>query len=281
MIERSALRKIMCEGWSNFGRTVIVSTIMLGLPVVAAAQIQKIPVDQASADRGAQLFAQSCSQCHGDDARGTEKGPDLIRSLVVLHDRAQELHGSELGAVLKQPPTHNFDFSADQLTDLSQFFTLEVNKILRSGYSNTPTNMLSGDPKAGEAFFNGAGGCSKCHSATGDLAGIASRYDPPALQQLFVFPQVGAGRGRGAGANRPREEVTVTLPSGKVVKGTLVRLDDFNVSLMDDSGVRQTFTRVPAMKVEVVDPYAAHVALLNKYTEADMHNLTAYLETLK
>lgn len=267
MIERGALRKMIFEAWTNFARAIVAAVIVLGLPVVAAAQIQKIPVDQASADRGAQLFAQSCSQCHGTDARGTDTGPDLIRSLVVLHDRAQQLHGSEFGAVLKNPPTHNFDLTADQLADLSQFFTLEVNKILRSGYSNTPTNMLSGDSKAGEAFFNGTGGCNKCHSATGDLAGIASRYDPPALQQLFVFPQVGAGRGRGAGANRPRDQVTVTLPSGKVVKGTLVRLDDFNVSLVDDSGARQTFTRVPAMKVEVTDPYAAHVALLDKYTE--------------
>ena len=284
MFERTVSRKVTVERQRFFIQAILALTVALGTPMVVGAQIQKIPVDQASADRGGQLFAQSCSQCHGADVRGTDRGPDLIRSLVVLHDRAQQLHGSEMAAVLKKPPAHDFDFTADQLADLSQFLTLEVNKILRSGYSNQPTNMLSGNPKAGEAFFNGAGGCNKCHSPIGDLAGIATRYDPPALQQLFVFPQAGIGGGRGGastGVNRPRPQVTVTLASGKAVKGTLLRVDDFNVSLVDDAGVRQTFTRVPGMKVEIADPYAAHVALLDKYTEADMHNLTAYLETLK
>ena len=35
------------------------------------------------------------------------------------------------------------------------------------------------------------------------------------------------------------------------------------------------------IKVEVQDPLAEHVELLKKYTNADMHNILAYLETLK
>lgn len=261
-------------------KAFLLAVVLCWSAASARAQIQSIPVDQASANRGAQLFAQSCAQCHGADARGSANAPDLIRSLVVLHDRAQQLHGSEMPAVLKKQP-HDFSFTADQLADLSQFFTRAVNEILRSGYSNRPTNMLSGDAKAGEAFFNGAGGCNKCHSVTGDLAGIATRYDPAALQQRFVFPESGIGRGRGAGPAAPKVQATVTLSSGKSVTGTLVRIDDFNVTLVDSSGERETFTRVPGMKVDVTDPFAAHVALLDKYTNAEIHNLTAYLETLK
>ncbi len=265
------------------GKQLIVFALLalfLFAPVCVRAQIQAIPVNPVSANRGAQLFAQSCSQCHGADARGTATAPDLIRSLVVLHDRAQQLHGTTLAPVLKQQPEHNFNFTPEQLADLSEFLTREINGILRSGYSNRPTNMLSGDPKAGEAYFNGAGGCNKCHSVTGDLAGIATRYDPPALQQKFVFPQAGFGRGRG-GANAPKPQVTITLPSGETINGTLVRIDDFNVTLLDSSGQRHTFARIPGTKVDVTDPYAAHVALLDEYTNADIHNLTAYLETLK
>jgi mono/diheme cytochrome c family protein/small nuclear ribonucleoprotein (snRNP)-like protein len=261
-------------------RIFLLATLLWWGAGAAYAQIQSIPVDQASANRGAQLFAQSCAQCHGADARGTTHAPDLIRSLVVLHDRAQQLHGSEMAAVLKEQP-HNFDLPAEQLADLSQFLTRAINGILRSGYSNRPTDMLSGDSKAGEVFFNGAGGCTKCHSATGDLAGIATRYDPAALQQRFVFPESGIGRGRGASSTAPKTKVTVTLSSGKSVAGTLVHIDDFNVTLLDSSGERQTLTREPGMKVDVSDPYAAHVALLDKYQNADIHNLTAYLETLK
>ena len=33
--------------------------------------------------------------------------------------------------------------------------------------------------------------------------------------------------------------------------------------------------------MQIADPLDAHVALLKKYTNADMHNVLAYLETLK
>jgi hypothetical protein len=111
--------------------------------------------------------------------------------------------------------------------------------------------------------------------------------DPAALQQRFVFPQTGfGGRGRGAApapstTPRPKTQVTVTPPGGQAISGTLVRIDDFDVTLQDASGVQRTFARTTRMKVDVNDPYAAHVALLDKYSDADIHNLTAYLETLK
>lgn len=257
-------------------------TAAVFLPTLLRAQIQAIPVNQESANRGAQFFAQSCAPCHGAEGRGTATGPDLIRSLVVLHDRAQQLHGAELGPLLKKQPTHNFDLTADQLADLSQFLTRTINGILRSGYSNTPTDMLSGDPKAGEAYFNGAGGCNKCHSPTGDLAGIANRFDAAAMQQRFVFPQTGGGRGRGGPLPATaKTQVTITLPSKKTLSGALLRMDDFNVTFTDAAGARQTVPRTPGTRVDVTDPYAAHVALLDKYTDADVHNMTAYLETLK
>jgi mono/diheme cytochrome c family protein len=269
-------------------RAIVLSILLLVAAAYVQAQIQPPPVDQASAERGQQIYSTSCAKCHGLDARGTSNGPDLIRSVAVLHDRAQQLHGAELAPLLQKKPDHAFDLSQAQVADLAQFFTRAVNGILRSGYSNQPTNMLSGDPKAGEAFFNGAGGCSKCHSATGDLAGIGAKLDPATLQQRFVFPQAGGfGRGRGAaaaaaaGPPRPVTKVTVTPPSGPAISGTLVRIDDFDVSLMDSTGAYHTFARMPDMKVDVDDPYAAHIALLGKYTDADMHNLTAYLESLK
>jgi len=254
----------------------------LARAIAGRHHIQPVPVDEGSADRGEQVFAQLCGQCHGSDARGTAAGPDLIRSQVVLRDRSRRLRGSEMAAALKRRPNHNFDVSQVQVADISQFLTRAINQTLRSGYSDEPTNMLSGDSKAGEAFFNGAGGCNKCHSPTGDLAEIATRYDPAALQQRFVFPNSGRKVTRLGGFARPtRSRVTVTPSSGQPVTGTLVQIDDFSVSLLDASGKRHTWTRVAGLNVEVVDPYAAHVALLDKYTDADIHNMTAYLETLK
>lgn len=237
-------------------------------------QFPRAVVDPASADRGAKIYSSNCARCHGDDARGTPAGPDMLRSEAILKDRREVLHGKDLGPLLRTLPQHNFKFDDKQLGDLSQFFTQAINKILRSGYNDQPQGLLSGDAKAGEAYFNGAGGCNKCHSPTGNLAGVAKKYSTAALQQKFLFPGSGL---RGA----PRLSVSVKLRDGTTYSGDVVRLDDFNVTLRGTDGVSRSFSRTPGTVVTTTDPVAGHNALLDKYTDADIHNLTAYLDTLK
>lgn len=246
--------------------------LLLGLLAVPAmAQFPRTTIDSAAADRGKALYEKQCARCHGDDVRGTQAGPDLIRSLRVLHDRRQMLRGKELAPYLKEMP-HKIDLDSKETVDLSNFLSLSVNKILRSGYDSEPKNMLSGDAKAGEAYFNGAGGCSKCHSPSGDLAHISKRMSVAGLQQKFLFPNSGLG-------SKKKTQVEVTT-GGKTVSGDLVRMDDFTVLLKDQEGRMHSFNRTPAVKVKTTDPYAAHVDLLDRYTDADIHNLTAYLVTI-
>ncbi len=249
-------------------------TAVLTGAVCARAQFPRPVVDPASAARGAALYSKDCARCHGDDARGTANGPDMTRSEAVLHDRRESLHGKELGPLLHTLPGHNFKYTDKELADLSQFLTGQINKILRSGYNDQPTDLLSGDAKAGEAYFSGAGTCNQCHSPTGNLKGVASKYTVAALQQKWIFPGSGL---RGAS----RKEATVTLPNGQTFKGDVVRVDDFNIMVKGADGVSHTFSRTPGTKVQLVDPFAAHNALLRKYTDPDIHNVTAYLETLK
>jgi cytochrome c oxidase cbb3-type subunit III len=248
--------------------------LYLGAASSLQAQFPRSVVDSSSSESGAKIYANNCTRCHGDDARGTATAPDLLRSLAVLHDRREMLHGRELGPLLTTSPNHNYKFSEKQLADLSQFLTASVNSILRSGYNAQPTNLLSGDAKAGEAYFNGAGGCSQCHSTTGDFAGLGNRYTPSALQQKFLFPNYGL-------FVRRKVQVIVKLPSGKTYDGDLVRIDDFTVAFREKSGEYRSFNRIAGTTVTTVDPFAAHVDLLDKYTDADIHNLTTYLVTLK
>ena len=172
-----------------------------------------------------------------------------------------------------------------EVSDLSHFLHQKVGDTLRSGPYSQIQNVLTGDAAAGAAFFNGAGKCNTCHSPTGDLAGIAKKFDPPTLQQQFVFPQ-GSGRGGRGGRGGPvtpskPATVIVTQPSGAAVTGVLVQLDDFNVSLRDSAGVYKTWKRVRGLKVEKHDPYQAHIDLLDQYTDKNIHDVVAYLETLK
>jgi mono/diheme cytochrome c family protein len=236
-------------------------------------------VDEDAAARGKTVYIAQCITCHGTRARGGERGADLVRSLVVLHDR----YGSTLGPYLapghpaKNPvaPTH------DQIVDLSHFLHQQVGDTLRTGPYNSVLNILVGDPQAGKAFFYGAGGCSHCHSTTGDLAHIAGKYDPPSLQLKVVFPQNRAVARKGPTTARQPLTVTVTTTSGGSVTGVPIQLDDFNVSLRDPSGQYHSFARGPGVKVEKHDPYAAHVALLDQYTDKEIHDVVAYLETFQ
>jgi cytochrome c oxidase cbb3-type subunit 3 len=134
--------------------------------------------------------------------------------------------------------------------------------------------VVTGDAKAGEAYFNGAGGCKNCHSPTGDLAKIGARMQPDQLQTRFIWP---GGGGRGGGSP---QKVTVTLPSGETIAGTLKRQDDFDISMYDAQGNYRSWPR-DTVKVQIEDKLVGHRELLAKYTDQDMHNLTAYLVTLK
>lgn len=243
----------------------------------------KHEVDAAAADRGKTIYIAECITCHGPKARGTDNGADLVRSATVLHDRYADTIGPFLR---KGHPTQSGKPSSSltqtQVADLSHFLHQKAYDTLRSGPYTKVINVLTGDAAAGQAYFNGAGGCKSCHSPTGDLAGIAKKYDPPTLQQRFVFPQsVGFGRGGGGVIKTKPVTVKVTPASGPAVSGVLVSLDDFSVALRDADGEYHSWKRTPDVKVEKTDPYAAHVALLETATDKNIHDIVAYLETLK
>ena len=230
--------------------------------------------DPVAAERGQQLYKPNCAFCHGEKARGAD-GPNLLRSELLLHDEKGELITPVLrqGRIDKGMPAFPALTEA-QVQDIAQFLHLQVELAANRGTYKT-LDIVTGDAKKGEAYFTGAGQCNTCHSITGDLAHIAAKYPPDQLQNKLLWPESGLG---GAGRSR---KVTVTLPSGQSVSGTLKRIDDFQVSLYDSSGTFHSWSRDVNVKIEVEDPLKAHRQLLDKYTDADIHNLLAYLVTLK
>jgi len=247
--------------------------MVIAAALSAAAQggpYERQKVDAAAATRGRAVYAQHCINCHGSSAKGGEKGPDLIRSAVVLRDRL----GNAIGPAIAKSTTHQASLTDVQVLDLSHFLHQRIESVATNRTARGPIDVLTGDPEAGRAFFNGAGKCSTCHSPTGDLAGVAKRIpDMVNLQQRFLFPSL-----RRDGAKQV--EVTVTT-GGRSVSGALVRQDDFAVALRDAAGEYRSFARGPGVEVVVRDPLAAHYELLDRYTDADMHNMTTYLSTLK
>jgi cytochrome c oxidase cbb3-type subunit 3 len=138
-------------------------------------------------------------------------------------------------------------------------------------------SVLGGDARAGQAYFDAK--CVGCHSPTGDLKGIATRIaDPKALQNRWVA----GGGGRRGGSSAHPVTVTVAQASGEKIDGRLMRIDDFLVTIAAADGTIHTFRRVGDVpKVEVHDPLKAHRDMLSEYTDQQMHDVTAYLVTLK
>ena len=239
------------------------------------------PEDPAAVERGNRNFVAKCAFCHGSSATGGEGGPDLVRSLLVLHDEK----GNKIGPVIlegrPQKGMPKFAMSQPEISDIAAFLRNQAqNKGNRMTYQIQ--NVVTGDPKAGEAYFNNK--CKHCHSPAGDLAGVAKKYDAVTLQSRFLYPKTFTWPGMPSMGPPPKPTtVNVTLPSGASYSGTLKHVDDFSVSLYDSSGEYHSWLRErnPGIKVEVHDPLAGHIALLQQYSDADMHNILAYLETLK
>ena len=249
-----------------------VVAILWALPV--SAQLISRPVPPADAvERGQKEFVIQCGGCHGSDARGEDNGPDLVRSVIVLDDEQGSLIGPVLRKGFPNEGMPAFDLSDVQIQDLAAFLRERTQAAInRNAYPLQ--NLLTGNAKDGEAFFNGARRCSTCHSVTGDLAGLASRFTPAQLQTRFLYPRGGRG-----GPGKPTT-ATVTPRTGPNVSGTLDFIDDYTVGLRDAEGYYRSFSR-DAVKVDIQDPLAAHAQLLRQYSDKNMHDVLAYLVTLK
>lgn len=257
----------------NFSTSALYLALFCLLAVSLTANAEKNPMTAPNVQHGMAKFQQSCAACHGTGATGG-MGPDLLESSLVRHDVNGNLIGQVVqnGRVDKGMPA--FPSMTDaEISDIAAYLhaRIEVTSSVESegpvgGYSLK--NLLIGNAQAGKRYFYGAGKCSTCHSPTGDLVGIAKKYSPSELESQFLYP------------SPDHVTATVTLPSGQTMQGALLHLDDFYVAILDEDGHYRSWP-LQKVSVRVTDPLAAHRELLHTYTDKDIHNVFAYLETLQ
>lgn len=249
-------------------------------PLLIAQQHQPTPLpirqpteDPAAVARGQTLFKSSCGFCHGNDATGA-RAPDLLRAPMVLRDD----NGNLLGPFIRngRPDKGMPSFATmkdDELAAIIAFLHHQQSESLHSNdvRGDYPlARLLTGNAAEGKAFFNGPSGCSRCHSVTGDLAGIAKKYSPLELEDHMLAPP----------SRKNHRTATVTLRDGARFEGEVVHEDEFNIGIKCQDGWYRSWP-MAEVRVEIHDPLAAHHELMSQYTDADVHNLFAYLETLK
>jgi cytochrome c oxidase cbb3-type subunit III len=249
-------------------RVAVLAAVLMNLgraaePTSAAAQVAQ----------GRAEFTKACSFCHGPDATGGAEGPNLTLSSVVRHDA----HGELIGAVIREgrpnrgmPP---IALQPEQIAAVVSFLHAQVAELDRRSAGKPPSSyalehLLTGNADRGKAFFHGAGRCATCHSESKDLAGIARKYPPVELQTRFLYPP------------EVPTAVEVETRTGEHVTGTLVFEDAFIVSLQDGDGWYHSWP-LNSVSVKRTDRLAAHRELLGRYTQGNMHDVFAYLETLK
>jgi cytochrome c oxidase cbb3-type subunit 3 len=217
------------------------------------------------------VFLQQCAFCHGRDAAGGEEGPDLTRSKLVAADAG----GDKIAPVVREGRPEKgmprFSLSEADMTAVVAFIHDQKTKAeaqigKRRGVE--VADLQTGNVEAGKAYFNGAGKCASCHSPTGDLAGVAKRFEGLKLEERMLYP-------KGAKA-----KVTVTLASGESVTGELAYHDEFVIGLRDSARHYRSWS-TSKVKFSIDAPAEAHADLLAKYTDDDIHNLMAYLQTLR
>lgn len=221
------------------------------------------------AEAGRPLFQRNCAFCHGRDAAGGETGPDLTRSKLVLTDA----DGSKFADIVRNGKPEKkmpaFNFSNEEVHSLVAFVHAQTKSSRPGGRRGVDVSDLqTGNAEAGKRYFDGAGGCAKCHSATGDLAGVASRFQGLQLERQMLYPR------------DVKNKVTVTLPSGKSMTGVLAYHDEFTLGLRGNDGVYHSWL-VTHIRYTIDSPVDAHIELFSKYTDDDIHNLMAYMQTLR
>jgi alcohol dehydrogenase (cytochrome c) len=241
-------------------------------PATVTAQVY--PAEQVQA--GQTAFASRCGFCHGRDTAGGESGPDLTRSTLV----AEDVRGDKIATVIRTGrPDRGMPGFALPDADVSAIVAFVHDQKSKAEAqeggrrSVDIADLQTGDAEAGRRFFEKVGGCTNCHSATGDLAGVAARQQGLTLLQRMLYPSPRAGQ-------RGRARAAVTLLSGQTIAGSLVLRDEFTIALVDASGQYHSW-RASSVKAVVDNPLDAHSKMLDTYTDDQIHDVFAYVRTLR
>ena len=239
--------------------------------------------DPAAVREGASLFRANCSPCHGLNARGGGRGPDLTSGLwshggsdaAIFHSITEGVPGTEM-------PANVFEDSE----------TWALVAYLRSVSMKQPA-PLNGDRAAGERYFWGKGACGHCHMVKGrggplgpDLTRVGAARSVEYLVESIRTPSKELSQGMSDPNNHygiPLEYETVTAVTrgGERVVGIAKNEDAFSLQLLGQDDELHLF-----LKKDLREVIHERRSLMPAYPEQTLGkqglaDLLAYLTSLR
>jgi len=208
-------------------------------------------------------------------------GPNLLRSQVALADQHGELIVPIIQGSRQKMGMPAIGLSSEDGEAVAAYVRTVIGRIGVQGKppaEGREPSILVGNVDEGKAYF--ASKCAGCHSATGDLKGLASRIpDEKKLQSTWVA----GGLERGEESEDRLPTADVTLPSGEHITGHVVHIDEFLITLKLSDGAQRSVARVDREnpRITIHDLLEKHREMLSEYTDKDIHDVTTYLVTLK
>jgi len=254
--------------------------------VAANAQEARKPtsnLDFSAIKEGASLFRGNCSPCHGLNARGGGRGPDL--------SSGRWTHGSTDEEILRtiSQGVPGTEMPANALEDS------EIRTIIAYLRSLAPPRNITvpGDPAKGKKIFFGDAGCSNCHMVRGvggvlgpDLSRVGAARSATYLIDSIRDPDKELSSGMTDPNNHyglplVYDTVTVVTTSGEKITGVARNEDTYSIQMITMAQQLQLFR-----KRELKEVSHQRRSLMPPYSEdaldaAQVQDLISYLETLR
>jgi cytochrome c oxidase cbb3-type subunit III len=188
---------------------------------------------------GRQLFESVCAGCHGLDARGGERGPNIATrpQIAQLSDAAllDILRGGRPAAGM--PP---FDtLGATNLKELVAY--------LRVLQGQGAVAALPGDPRNGKTLFFGKARCSECHTMQGsggflgrDLSAYGVTPSPSEIRSGILHPDP---------ANKANQTAVISMRDSQNFTGVIRNEDNFSIQLQSPDGTFHFLARSAIAKI--------------------------------
>jgi cytochrome c oxidase cbb3-type subunit III len=267
--------------------SVMLATISVALVLAARSQEKAVtnPVggNPRAIHEGASLFHANCSPCHGLNAKGGGRGPDLTAGRWVHGSTDADFFRTVTrGVPGTEMPANAFDDS-------------EIWTILAYVRSLAPakSEAVSGDPVKGKKIFWETAGCSTCHMVQGsggvlgpDLSRVGKARSVNYLIDSIREPSKELSSGmldpnNHYGLPLVYDTVTVVTADGQEIVGVARNEDTFSLQLIDINQHLQFFLKKNLREVtherkSLMPAYSA-----DTLKPAELQDLVAYLEGLR